>query len=397
MLFLRTLTVFVLFTLLLPSAGQAKVWNVKEAPGLAAGDGATDDRPALARALAAAEQGDTILIPGGDYRIVLTKGALSVPEGVMLLGEGGRSRLLLYTNGTNKEHREFLRLKSDVTLQGLGVVRNEEFPVVLLPLFGDLQNITLLNCQFSGNTSKFPGYCHAVQVGVGTLKNLTLGRLEVVNCSYGLFQANEATGTLDGVSVKHCLFSTNTASDLEFNSPRGTMRNIIVRECVFANNLCKTASAGFAVGFANVTNGYVENCQVRNYNSEVLHVEDRSTNIRLTGNTIVGGSRIHSNGIVMVLSSSKDVTVADNFIDARKNTNKVNLVLVTAGGKQFKNPSDVTVKGNVLINGPATRTWYLQGGSGPPPLDNIVVPAPAAVPESAPAPTSAVKEQDEAS
>ncbi|MEA3211116.1 MAG: hypothetical protein QOE70_4173 [Chthoniobacter sp.] len=358
----------------LPVRAEANVLNLREAPFSAAGDGKTDDRPALARAFADAQSGDTVLIPPGNYHIVLTKGVLVTPSGVTLWGQSGKSKLVLSSEGG--EHREFLRLGSDVTLEGITIERDGDFPAVLLPLFGNLSNVTLRNCRIIGNAGRFPAhYCHALQVGNGTLKNLTLQGLEVEDCSYGLFQANAATGTVDGVAVDHSRFARNTASDLEFNSPKGTMRNIVVKDCQFRDNLCKSAGAGFAVGFANVTNGRVENCHIQNYSSEALHVEDRSADILLTGNMIVAGSTGQSNGVIMVLSNSTKVTIDRNYIDARPNTNQAHLILVTAGGKQFANPSEVTLSGNVLVNGASTRTWYLQPGSGPEPSGNLVTPA----------------------
>ncbi len=355
---------------------HARVLQLKEAPFSAVGDGSTDDRPALKRALTEARSGDILLVPPGSYRIVLTKEALVLPAGVTLCGQNGKSRLLLGSAGGTAEYREFMRLGSEATLEGVTLERDGEFPAVLLPLFGSLSNVTLRSCRILGNAGRFPKpYCHAIQVGNGTLKNLTLEGIEIQGCTYGLFQANPSTGTVDGVTVDRSRFSQNTASDLEFNSPKGSMRNILVRDCIFRDNLCKSPGGGFAVGFANVTNGRVENCLIQSYSSEALHVEDRSTQISLTGNTIVGGSTGQGNGVIMVLSDSKQVTLERNFIDARPNQNRPHLILVTAGGKHFANPTTVTVVGNVLVNGTATRTWYLQPGSGPPPSGNLVMPA----------------------
>lgn len=109
------------------------------------------------------------------------------------------------------------------------------------------------------------------------------------------------------------------------------------------------------------------------YGAEALHVEDRSEEIVLKGNTIVGGSKIQGNGVILVMSNSRRVTIEGNYIDGRPNRNTPHLILVTAGGKSLPNPSGVLVKGNVLINGEKTTTWYLQPGSGPEPAGNIVV------------------------
>lgn len=361
---------------------DAKVLNLKAAPFSAAGDGTTDDRAALALALSALAEGDTLIVPPGNYRIVLTKTVLSIPAGATLWGQSEKSRFILSSADGSDEHREFLRPKSDVTLEGLTIERDGAFATVLMPIFGDTSNVTLRNCTIIGNAARFPErYCHAIQVGVGKVKNLALLGIEIKDCTYGLFQANKATGTLDGVLVENSRFERNTASDLEFNSPQGDMRNVVVKDCFFRDNLCKGAGGGFAVGFANVKTGRVENCHIQNYSSEALHVEDRSTDILLKGNAIIGGSMGQGNGVIMVLSSSQKVAIDTNSVDARPNENKPHLILVTAGGKQFANPADVSVTNNVLVNGPATKTWYLQSGSGPSPEGNIFSPVEPAAPK----------------
>lgn len=359
------------------ASARAKVIDITAAPFSAVGDGQFDNRVALALAFSEAAAGDTVLMPAGDFRIILTKAGLSVPAGVSLLGQGGKSKLLLSTNGKDDEYREFLRPGSEVTLEGLWIERVEKFPLVVLPIFGDLKQVTLRDCRITGNTDQFSGaYCHAIQVGVGTLADLKLLGMEIETCSYGFFQANQATGTVDGVTVDRCRFQRNSSSDLEFNSPKGTMRNVVVKDCVFRDNRSQTPGGGFAVGFANVSKGVVENCQIQNYGSEALHVEDRSKDIVITGNVIVGGSMIQSNGVIMVLSDSKKVRIHRNVIDGRPNENRAHLILVTAGGKQFSNPSEVSVTDNVLVNGSANRVWYLQPGSGPEPTGNHIVPLP---------------------
>lgn len=353
----------------------AAVLSLKEAPYSAAGDGKTDDRAALANALAAAKPGDTVWVPPGDYRIILGKGRLTMPAGVKLLGERGGSRFLLGTDGGEKDHREFLKPGSQSVLQGLSIIRDAAFPAVLFPLFSSLENVTFKDVEIDGAAEKFPGkYCHAFQVGNGSLKGLHFDALRITGCTFGLFQANQAKGSVEDVLVENSRFERNTSSDLEFNSPNGKMSGITVRRCFFRENKSQGASGGFAVGFANVQKGTVENCMIEGYGSEALHVEDRSEDILLKGNTIIGSSTIQTNGVILVVNDSRKVVIENNHIDARPNTNKTNLILVTAGGPKFKNPSEVTVRGNVLVNGEATKKWYLQPGSGPVPEGNVVFP-----------------------
>lgn len=364
-----------LLVIVFAEAAHARILNVTDAPFSAAGDGATDDRPALVRAFSEAQPGDTVLIPPGNYRIILTGGPLAIPDGITLWGQNGKSKLLLSSNGKSGDHREFLRPQSDVTVEGLTIERDADFSGILLPISGDASNIVFCNCRIIGGQARFPkSDCHGFRVGLGIVKNFTLDGVAVEDCCFGLFQPNDATGTLDGVTVEHCRFERNTASDLEFNSPQGVMRNIVVRESFFRDNLSNTAGGGFAVGFANVAGGRVERCVIQNYGSEALHVEDRSADIQLVSNTIIGGSMRQPNGVIMVVNNSKGVTIEGNFIDARQNTNRLHLILVTAGGKNFANPSEVSVANNVLVNGSETQNWYLQEGSGPAPSGNLGIP-----------------------
>lgn len=359
---------------LFAQAAIAETYVFTDAPFQAVADGETDNRAALQQALGKLQTGDTLVVPAGDYRLELTDKPLSVPAGVAILGQGGKSRFLLATSGDAKQFRNCLKLSTGVTLSGLIVKRVEAFPAVLLPLFGELENITLHDVTIDGNAEELKGpYCHGIQVGFGHLNGLTLDRVAIEGCSFGLFQSNDANGTVENVVVQQSLFQNNKASDLEFNSPKGTMRNIVVQDSLFRDNQSTTPGAGFAVGFANVTDGTVQRCDIRNYGSEALHIEDRSNRIKLTDNTITRGSFRQNNGVIMVLSDSTGVVIEGNTIDARANDNRTHLVLVTAGGDRFKRPSDVQVRGNLLVHGAETRTWYLQPGSGPKPEDNTVV------------------------
>jgi len=359
----------------LHAADAPAVINLRQAPCSAAADGMKDDRPALAVAFSAAKKGDTVFVPAGNYRVVLPQGArLSMPDGVALVGEKGLSRFVLVSDGDEKSHREFLQPGSASVIQGVHFSKEGVFPAVLFPLFGERDGIVFRDCVFDGGSEKFPGpYCHCFQVGNGALKNLVMERIVLRGFTFGLFQACEARGSVEGVRVVQSLFERNTASDLEFNAPDGKMTDLTVRDCTFRDNLSKSASGGFAVGFANVKRGSVERCRIESYGPEALHVEDRSEDIMLKGNTIIGGSKIQPNGVILVVSDSRKVTIEGNYIDGRPNGNKPHLILVTAGGNGLRNPSDVLVKDNVLINGDQTKTWYLQPGSGPEPVGNIVV------------------------
>lgn len=372
---LRPLLSTALLSLCMGSLQAAKVWNFTEAPGLAAGDGVADNAEALKRAFSALTAGDTLLVPPGNYRVVLEKSGMPVPAGVTVQGRSGKSTFLLESTGGKDGYREFLRLRSGVTLEGIGMERAGDFPAVLLPIGGDVENLTLMNCRIDGKAEKFPqSYVHGFQVGMGRLKNFLLDGLELRGCTYGLFQANASKGTVEGVLVQNSRFERNVSSDLEFNAPNGTMRDITVRDCLFRDNLSKNASGGFAVGFANVQKAVVERCRIENYGAEALHVEDRSSDIRLTGNTLIAASTLQSNGIILVVNNSTSITIEGNSIDARTNANKAHAILVTAGGSKFPKPTGVVLKDNVILLGAVTPKWYLEPGSSAEPVGNVVVP-----------------------
>ncbi|MGE9268117.1 MAG: hypothetical protein ACQKBY_08465, partial [Verrucomicrobiales bacterium] len=213
-------------------------------------DAEDDLRPALAKAFAELKKGDTLFFPPGEYVIRLTKGRLQVPAGVRLLGSGPDSVLRLQSNGGGKDYRAFLSFASGSGLQNLRIERAAKFPLVMFPLFGEVSGIFFRGCVIDGRNEEFAGtYCHVFQVGSGRLEGLEIIDSTVRRASYGLFQANEATGVVKGVRVERCLFEKNSSSDLEFNSPRGQMSEILVRDCLFRENRCPSPSAGFAVGF----------------------------------------------------------------------------------------------------------------------------------------------------
>lgn len=338
-------------------------------------DGSNDYRESLGKVLGSLKAGDTLLIPPGEYRVVLGKGGLTVPSGVTILGQGRKSVFVLTSEGGDKEYREFLRPQSGVVLEGITMERRGVFPLVMMPVVGKVEGLTLRGCRFIGNSAIHPGtYCHALQVGGGDLTRFEMDGVEIRGCTYGLFQSNQAKGSVEDVLVRNSEFAENESSDLEFNAPNGTMRDIVVRDCVFRDNRSKNASGGFAVGFANVQRATVQDCRIENYGAEALHVEDRSAEVLLKGNTVVTTSTLQNNGIIMVVNASHGVVIEGNYVDARRNSNPTHMVLATAGGSKFEKPTGVVVKDNILIMGVATKKWYLEPGvEASPPSGNKII------------------------
>lgn len=356
-------------------AAQAAVKNLKDPPFSAVGDGLVDDRPALASALSSLTTGDILVVPPGNYRIVLTGSTLQVPAGASILGQREKSVLLLENNGSTA-YRELLRpAGSNVTIEGLTIQRNANFPIVALPLFGygNLSNYTLKNCTINGRCDLYSNYFHCFQIGKDTVTAVTLSELTITKCSYGLFGANTAIGTLDGILVTNCQFDQNYATDLEFNLPNGTCKNVTITDCYFSNNQATASSAGWAVGLARIDTATVMDCYIRNYNRAGIHVESRSHDVVLSGNILKGTATVGDNPII-ILNGSYDVSIDRNVIDTRDNPTTAFCVLVTAGGATATLPTNVSVTNNLVVKSATTRDWYLQPGFGPAPTGNIVTP-----------------------
>jgi hypothetical protein len=322
--------------------------NIRNAPYSAAGNGIADDYPALASAFGAAQPGDTILVPAGTYKIVLPGGYLTLPTGVTLTGVGESSQLNLAHVGATGDYREFMRFESNTVLENLFIRRETDLFGIPFQIF-EGSNITLRNLRIDGRRGVIADDWFPFRIGQGPsiVRNLLFDNLIVERNGYGLFMANDADGGVIGFTIRNCTFRNNNATDLEFNGPSGTLQDITVHHNLFEDQQGE-ASGGFGVGFANVKNGLIENNKFERYKAEPIHIEDRSADIIVRGNTIIGGSTVSDNGIIMVLNNSTRVEITNNYIDARPNPNNVAIVLVVHGGP-YEHPSYVTVSRNILI------------------------------------------------
>lgn len=356
---------------------SSSIINIQAAPFLARGDGIADNRPAFAAAFAALAPGDTLLVPRGTYRIALNASVLVQPPETTLLGETDHTIIKLQ-NGDSTAARQFLRPGGDnIRIEGITFERAANFPLTFFPLYhsSNPRGITFRNCTIVGNRDLYTTYySHGFETGYNTVADVLLENLLVTTCSYGLFGASAATGSLDGITVRNSRFYRNYATDLEFNTPNGHLANVLVADCHFLENQAVAATAGWAVGLAEIHNATIQDCFIRDYGRAGIHVEDHSENVLITGNMLTNTATIGDNPVI-ILSASDGVSVDRNVIDARGNPRSgVHLVLVTAGGANFTVPTNVSVTGNILVNGAGTTTWYLQPGSGPAPTGNIIAP-----------------------
>lgn len=362
------------FTIIPASSGE--IINIKDAPYSAKGDGSTNDRAAFAAAFAALNPGDTLYVPDGIYRIILTGSTLVQPAGTTILGQRGGAMLKL-ENGGSSSPRQFLKPGGDnVIIDGITIERAANFELVVFQLYdsSNPDGITIRNCTIIGNRNIYSSVCHGFKAGDNSVSNILLENLYVTTCTYGLLIDSSATGSVDEITVHNSQFYRNYATDLEFNAPNSYAANITVTDCHFRENQGTAASAGWAVGLAEVHTATILDCFISDYGRAGIHVEDHSEDVLISGNHFINTATIGDNP-VFVISSSNNVSIDRNVIDARDNTRSgMHLVLVTAGGGGHSVPTNVSVTGNILVNGPATTTWYLQPGSGPAPTGNIIAP-----------------------
>lgn len=306
-------------------------------------DGTTDDGPAWVAALA---QGGDIYIPSGTTRIVATAARpyLAVPEGTTIRGAGqGRTRIVLDSDATG--YRECFRLNTDTTLRSLTLARTPAVSGVFVrPATG--QNLNLRAVTIDGGTPTSPGYMHGLMLpDHGSVDGLHLAGVTVKCCSYGLLQASSSDATVSRVTVDGCTFAGNTSDDLEFNSPGGTTTDVTVTGSTFSD------SGGFGVGLANVYGAEIHGNTFARCRKEFVHIEDRSSDIDVSGNTFTGNVATNVTdwySFVFVISGSSDVTVSDNTFDPVSQVKPFRCVYVGPGG-DYETPMGVAVKGNRAV------------------------------------------------
>lgn len=334
----------------------------------------SDYRPAFARAFAALNQpGDVLTVSAGTYYVQLTAAPLGVPAGVTVRGTGAPSILNLGNTGSpDAGYWSLFKVAgSGATVEGLTIQRAGDFKAILLLMTGlsNPSNITVRNCSIIGRADLYTtatNYCHAFLIGNDIVANILIEGCTVSTCNYGLIQLNTSTGTVNGITVRNCRFNNNYSTDLEFNAPNrsANVNHVLVSGCTFADNQNGGETSGWAVGLAHIQTAAIENCTVTNYLQASFHVEDASTNVTITGNTLLETARQTSNPI-LVLSQSDNVRIEGNYLRAAGNTHSPYLIQATAGSSTTANyPTNVHVNGNTLVYTTRdAKPWYLQTGS----------------------------------
>jgi hypothetical protein len=317
----------------------------------AVGNGIVDDGPAIRAAVA---NGGEIFIPPGTYYFKATSGSMNIPAGTRIRGVRGRTIINLDTD-TPGAYREFARNNGDdITVEDLTINRVSDFLAVIFPV-KSFAGFTMRGLTLNGNRDIYTANsCHGIQLGIstGVTSRVKLLESNIINCKFGLFQANASTSVIEDVQVRECSFAGNYADDLCFNSPNGTTTGIRVERCTFADNQSIVGTAGFAVDVAHGFDVVISGNTITNYNNEGIHIEDYSQDVVIDSNVLTDCGLLQGS-YVQIITRCTRVRISNNTFLVVNNSNTINVVNVlagavgtTPGGRTANPPTNVIVTGN---------------------------------------------------
>lgn len=330
-------------------------------------DGVTDDSSAFVRVLKSLSSagGGTVLLPPKKISFVLKSNQpmFTVPPNVRIEGSAGETQVILTSTGGSTQPRIFAKTNGDnIAISGLRLYREEDFPLVFFQV-GAFTDLRITRCRLDGKKDRYPKqYAHGVSLdSSGAKSNIKIDRCSFTQLSFGLFQANSATGAVDNVAIDRCQFFRNHGDDLCFNAPKSVMRNIEVTNSDFRDNLSKSSANGFGVSLAHVVGAHVDRCHFENYYSQAIHIEDYSSNIKISDGTTIKSCGRGAGGGILIISGSSDITIAAQ-LDQTANSNALFAIAIlagnsggtTAGGRPEVAPSRVTITPSASVRCGAT-------------------------------------------
>lgn len=344
----------------------------------AAGDGVQDDRPAIVAALAQlGSAGGTLRFPSGVYRIALDPEhfCLGIESRIMLQGVPHRS-VLRFDSPDPALYCEGLHLAgSGIRIEGMTLARNSLFGGILLKLCPSY-SVRLYRVTFDGTGEADSPLVHGIEIAAqpgGLTDGLRIEECRFANLHYGLFGTNDSTAVLRNVRVLDSEFAFNTSDDLGFNSPLVGWSGIDVLDCRFHDNRSPgpNAMGGAAISLANIHDVSIRGCRVWNYDMEAFHIEGRTSQVRICGNSFVNcGSQGY--GTINLISGAEIVTITGNQFDSRLSP-AWPCVSVSQGGVNYPTADNVVIIGNTFQIVPGGRIILDDGTKNVVFGDNIVV------------------------
>jgi len=318
-------------------------------------NGVRDERPAFEAAIEDLmnKGGGVLNIPAGDCKVVHTQAALFrwIGDNITIRGVPGASRVSLHSDDPTA-YRELFRIEGDnVAFEDLQLVKATPAGGVMLKVYPS-SNLRLTRVTMDGGGEEFGRGLHAMELAGppgGQFKNILIEDSTIRDFEFGLFQTNAAESIVDGFTVRRSSFTGNYLDDLEFNAPSGTMVNVVVTDSTFRDNRSDGSGSGFGVGLANVQHARLENNTFEGYPAEPVHIEDRSSDILVKGNSFKDSYHVNNDWAshVFIISASKFVTIENNTFDTAANTLAMQCIYIGSGGAAPV-PSDIAIRNNIF-------------------------------------------------
>ena len=331
----------------------------------AAVDGTTDDLPVVRSTLAA---GGHIFLRPGNHLWKLTTSTLSIPAGTVVAGVPGETVVYLDSDVAATD-RELWRMAGDgFHVSGIEFRRISNCGVVMFPLT-PYAGLTVVDCVLDGQSSTHGTThgAHGVKSGTaaGVASKVRFDRCTFRGLHFGWLQGTTDTGQTRDVRIRDCLFSGNFGDDLEFNGPSGAISDVKVTDSRFELNQSVTASSGFAVGAATVTDLTVRGCTMSDYYNEALHVEDTANDVKWEGNTLVDCGT-GTGQWALVMSGTRDVKIRGNTFRSSTPTGSAAVLSVQQNatgtlpsGNAAAPPTGILFEGNTIDVGSGISGIYL--------------------------------------
>jgi hypothetical protein len=324
----------------------------------AVGDGTTDDGPAIRAALAALPvSGGTVWFPAGTFRLVATSTVttIALATNTVLRGVKGASIINVDSDATGAGvFRGFaFNNGNDVLIDGLIINRVADYGGYFIDARAH-DRFVMRDCAFNGNSDVYTtqGNTFFHLPTSGSMDGTVWDNCKVSKWRYGWVQDNPSTVTITNTVIRSCKFDSNSASDLEFNSPSGSMSGVLVAGCSFTNNLSVTANAGWGVGLAYIAHVRVENNKFSGYYGEAIHIEDYSSDIIIRANYFDTCAKSRAAYIYMFTGCNR-IKIDGNNFDGTLNTTAgqafVNAFLASAVGQVTTSTGTANVGSGVTL------------------------------------------------
>jgi len=320
---------------------QAQTVSITQYGGV--GDGVTNNRNAFQKAFSKLTPGMQLDIPAGTYLVDTTWSPLTVPAGVRVVGSLNKTKIIVAcTDAPTNYHALWQNGGNNIQINYISFVRTGDFNIVMFPVNSYSVYQWNADCINGDVVAGDTHYCDAFEFGVqsGTISKFDMYGCGVTEFNYGLFEPCSATTTVTDTTVTNTSFHNDTSDDLEFNSPGGVCSGVYVKGCSFKQG------GEFAVGLANVQDASITDCTFSGYNSEAIHIEDRSSGVDITDNTL-SSCGLTKDSYIQIINNSSGIDVSDNTLNANSNTDTINLINVEPGGN-YAPPSDVSVDNNTF-------------------------------------------------